>query len=202
MGLFDGRRQRPMPVEARLLLRSIPSRFRDDGCSRSFDSWFGFDFRPYCRIHDWSYCTRCHRPGRLTAQYRLYADRRLRRFLSAATPLRWRWLKWFYWAGVHLGGGISAFDSCGPDAGVLCRHDMPMPEWMERVAKEEPRRVPPLRRPKRSAPPTFSVSWTPPARTPLRLVRALEGRERRGGRGSAREAPARRSGAGNQCGNC
>lgn len=136
MGLFNGRAQRPLPAMARYYLRLIPSRFKDDGCSNSLDSWFGFDFRWACRIHDWFYCTRCHLVGTMTSRKRQRADLLLRRFLRASVPWRWGWLKWIYWLGVHYGGGIKAFDSCGPEAGELCRHNMPMPAWMMRQERK------------------------------------------------------------------
>ncbi|GAF98604.1 unnamed protein product, partial [marine sediment metagenome] len=78
----------------------------------------------------------CHRPGLMTNDRRAVADKMLRRFLRAAVPWRWGWLKWCYWAGVHVLGGYKAWDSCGPAAGELCRHNMEMPEWMADLQKE------------------------------------------------------------------
>ncbi len=122
MSLLSGRSQKPVPAAARVLLRTIPRGFRDDGCSNAPDSVFGFRFRWVCRLHDWRYCTRCHPPGVLTQGWRHMADRELRSFISASLPWRWRWLKWAYYGGVWWAGGIEAFDSCGRDVGDFCRH--------------------------------------------------------------------------------
>jgi len=120
-----------MPELLRVKLDQIPGEFRDDGCSNSLDGWFGFNFRPACRSHDCDYCTRCWPAGAMTQGKRRVADYDLKMFIRAMLPWRWRWLGSVYRFGVHLAGGISAFDSCGPGAGERCRHNMPMPEWMK-----------------------------------------------------------------------
>jgi hypothetical protein len=124
------RRQRPPPDSARVLLETIPVGFVDDGCSNSPDSFLGFYFQPYCRIHDWRYCTRCWPAGSMTASARKWADMELGLNLRAALPWRWRWVGWIYRLGVWRYGGVSAFDSCGPTVGPVCRHNMPPPDWM------------------------------------------------------------------------
>jgi hypothetical protein len=43
----------------------------------------------------------------------------------------WRWIANIYHEFVHLFSGIRSWDSCGPEVGELCRHNMPMPEWMQ-----------------------------------------------------------------------
>ena len=127
---FDGRSQKPMPLLARHMLDEIPRGFVDDGCSNARDSIFGFDFRFACRIHDHAYCTRRWPAGHMTQAHRRVADENLGMMIRAVLPRRWRWVGWWYRRGVHLGGGVSAFDSCGPTQGDLCRHGMSKPEWM------------------------------------------------------------------------
>ena len=129
--LFGWRDQLPMPRLMRDLLDSIPRDFIDDGCSNVRDSLVGYDFRAACRIHDWAYCTRCWSAGSMTQAHREWADQNLKLFIKAMLPWRMRWVGWWYRAGVHLGGGISAFDSCGPTRGSRCRHGMSMPDWMK-----------------------------------------------------------------------
>ena len=132
MGLFSGRAQKTMPKLAREMLLLVPPRFKDDGCSNSLDSMWGFDFRFACRIHDYAYCTRCHPAGSMTQGHRRVADENLAMMIRAVLPWRWRWVGWFYRFGVHWGGGVTAFDSCGSQAGELCRHNMPAPDWLAR----------------------------------------------------------------------
>jgi hypothetical protein len=128
--LLRGRRQRPPPERVLKLLEAIPDEFLDDGCSNAPDDFLGFHFGPYCRIHDWRYCTRCHRAGTMTAGARRWADMELGLNLRAVLPWRWRWVGWLYRVAVWRYGGISAFDSCGLDVGPLCRHGMTPPAWM------------------------------------------------------------------------
>ena len=140
MGLLSGRAQKPIPADARAVLARIPDHFVDDGCSNSPDSWFGFNFRWACRIHDWRYCTRCHAPGTMTYNAKLVAEDEIKDNIKASLPLRWRWVRFVYYGAVFTLGGFGAFDTCGRrpagasdgqlEAG-LCRHGMPMPEWMK-----------------------------------------------------------------------
>ena len=131
MGLFDGRSQRPLPQMALEILKKIPTEFHDDGCSNSPDEVFGFEFRWACRIHDWRYCTRCHLPGTMHYASKQRADRELRQFIRASLPWRWRWVSRIYWRGVQAGGGFDAWNSCGPEDGQRCRHNVAMPSWMQ-----------------------------------------------------------------------
>jgi len=128
---FTGRAQLPIPADAKKTLdNEIPVRFKDDGCSNSLDSLFGFVFKWACRIHDWMYCTRSHPAGTMTWGYKVLADNLLKRYMRASLPLRWRWVRYGYKSAVFLFGGFGSFDSCGPKAGKLCRHNMPQPPWM------------------------------------------------------------------------
>jgi hypothetical protein len=124
------RKQRPIPDEHLELLEQIPDRFKSDGCSNSPDRWLGFDFRPYCLIHDWEHCTRCHKPEDMGNEERIESNARLRRGLRAAVPWRWGFVKWCYWTMVHYFSGVTSWDSCGPEVGKTCRHNMLKPRWM------------------------------------------------------------------------
>jgi hypothetical protein len=124
------RAQYPIPSTGESALREIPKNFVDDGCSNSPDGWFGFEFQWACRIHDYRYCTRCHDPGTMTYGMKLFADNELKRNIRYSLPWRWRWVRYVYHAGVWFGGNFSAWDSCGPDAGEVCRHGMSQPDWM------------------------------------------------------------------------
>ncbi|MCI0408176.1 MAG: phospholipase [Acidobacteria bacterium] len=122
--------QRPPSPIAVALLRDIPEEFVDDGCSAAPDGWLGFDFRYACRIHDWAYCTRAHPAGHMTQAHRHWADHLLGVLIAAALPWPWRWVGWTYRLMVHRHGGTTAYDSCGPEAGERCRHNLPRPRWM------------------------------------------------------------------------
>ena len=124
---FRGRAQRVIPEVAQRIYDSIPERFVDDGCSNSPDGWFGFNFRWACRIHDWKYCSRCHPLVSMTQYYRKLADKELQRNISASLPWRWKWVSRIYKFEVRRHGGTSAWNSCGPRVGALCRHNMRWP---------------------------------------------------------------------------
>lgn len=135
--------QLPIPAAALTLLKQIPVHFRDDGCSASPDAWFGFYFRWACRIHDWRYCTRCHPPGTMTGRAKRQADRELREGVKASLPWRWKWIGRVYEAAVRTNVNGS-FDTCGPvpeeatdyqRKSGLCRHGVPAPNWMLRLAR-------------------------------------------------------------------
>ena len=129
---FDRRTQFPPSDLLCTKLEQIPDEFVDDGCSNVRDGFLGWNFRPACRAHDADYCTRLWPAGAMTQAHRTVADRDLRDGIKAMLPWRYRWVGWCYRLGVHLGGGVSAFDSCGPTSGGRCRHNMPMPQWMAR----------------------------------------------------------------------
>ena len=118
------RAQRPAPLWALDLLAEIPEGFISDGCTNAPDTIFGFDLSDGCVIHDWRYCTRCHPPGALTQAWRIMSDVEMRDYFRAVLPTRWRWVRWIYHAFVNVVGGFRAFDSCGPEAGLICRHGM------------------------------------------------------------------------------
>lgn len=128
-------RQLPIPPRALELLSQIPASFCDDGCSRSPDAWFGFDFRWACRIHDWRYCTRAHAAGAMHYGAKVAADYELEQHLRASLPWRWRWAGWIYKAATLFAGGWGAFDSCGTEVGERCRHGLEIPAWMMHVGE-------------------------------------------------------------------
>jgi hypothetical protein len=108
----------------------IPAEFVDDGCSKAPDFLFRVNLRWACRIHDWWWCTRAHPPGTMTDEYRQAGDAFLGaviRYALSRHPLRhlaytaYRWGPWFGWRG---------FNTCGPEAGARCRHNLPKPGWM------------------------------------------------------------------------
>lgn len=111
-------------------LDRIPVGFRDDGCSSAPDRLFGRNLRPACRAHDWLYCTRAHPAGALDQAHRQAADRLLGRGVRALLPHGLGWIGWLTWRAVHRWGGVAAFDSCGPEVGPVCRHNLPPPAWM------------------------------------------------------------------------
>jgi len=106
--------------------------FVDDGLSGGFPDWLysRYDLHLAGRVHDWHYCTRCHRQGTMDQDHRKFADVALR--VHAQELLPW-WLNvapWVLYAGVRLGGGGEAWNSCGPARGERCRHNIAMPTWM------------------------------------------------------------------------
>lgn len=136
MKIFS-REQLPIPEDAKRLLDLIPADFNDDGCSNSPDSIFGFDFKWACRIHNWSFCTRCHPPGTRTYAAEAQANIRLKRHIDAALPFRWSWVKYVYYTAVWRYGGMGAFNSCGPEAGFRCRHGQVQPKWMRDLERSD-----------------------------------------------------------------
>ena len=72
----------------------------------------------------------------MTQEARMQADYELRQHLREALPWRWRWTGWVYRFGVWRYGGITAFDSCDSTKGVLCRHKVARPAWMQELHAE------------------------------------------------------------------
>ncbi len=135
---LDGRAQRPMPNLAARLLQDIPDVFTDDGCSNAPDAIFGFRFDWACRIHDWRYCSRCHPAGTMHYANKQTADHELSNHMGATLPWRWRWVRRIYLRGVQAGGGFDAWNSCGPEDGEFCRHNIELPPWMASANVEVP----------------------------------------------------------------
>jgi hypothetical protein len=128
---FTKRTQARLPDEHLERIEQIPEEFESDGCSNSPDRWCGWDLRPYCLVHDWEHCSRCHKPEEMNHAHRVESNERLRRGLDNAIPWRWGFIKHIYYSMVNLFGGVRSWDSCGPTVGERCRHNMPMPMWMK-----------------------------------------------------------------------
>ncbi len=127
--------QRPhrMSLASYAELSKIPEEFRDDGCTNWFDKVFRWSIRWCCRLHDYGYCSRCWLPWQMRPTDQKRRDAKLRVLIAEALPWRWDWTRWPVYAALRVLGGLS-FNTCGPDKGDRCRHNMPMPAWM--AAKE------------------------------------------------------------------
>jgi hypothetical protein len=123
-----------LPEAAVGILAALPAAFKDDGCSNSPDSLFGFNFKWACRIHDSRFCSRSNLAGSMNQSARRRADRELRKFIRQSLPWRWRWVSWVYYGFVRHYGGRAAYNSCGADAGKKCRHNLVQPRWMKALA--------------------------------------------------------------------
>ena len=134
---FTKREQLAIPEDAKRLLLLIPGNFISDGFSNSPDKLFGFDFTWACKIHDWSYCSRCHNAGTRTHASKTQADARLKRHIDESLPFRWSWVKYVYHTAVWRYGAMGSFNSCGPEAGFRCRHGQTQPEWMINLERPE-----------------------------------------------------------------
>jgi len=110
--------------------------FKDDGLS-NFPDWIYSRWGLWRagRVHDWGYCTRCHRIGTMNQKARRRADRALRQHARELLP--W-WLNLaplvLFW-GVRVGGGTKAWNSCGYHEGERCRHNIERPAWQVALAK-------------------------------------------------------------------
>ena len=104
----------------------VPLEFIDDGCSAAPDKIFWiWDLKWACRIHDWRYCTRAHKPSEMTQYFRHIADLELRNNVRSVLPFGLGWLTaLLFWRVVHLKGGDEAWNSCGPEVGERCRHGL------------------------------------------------------------------------------
>jgi len=121
---------------ARSILQKIPRRFVTDGCSSAPDSILGRDLRWCCKIHDWRGCTRAHRPGSLTQGACNFAAKELGWNVRSALRLGTRWIGWLYYRVTYRFTEVY-WDSCGPEAGERCRHNLPMPGWMVYYARSD-----------------------------------------------------------------
>ncbi len=122
------------PVQHYLeVIRNEHANFLDDGLSGGFPDWLYYRFRLGLagRVHDWHYCSRCHPQGTMNQAARRFADRAL--IAHARELLPW-WLPLapiILYLGVRLGGGTSAWNSCGSTRGDRCRHNITQPVWMQ-----------------------------------------------------------------------
>jgi hypothetical protein len=105
--------------------------FVDDGLSGGFPDWLysRWNLRLAGRVHDWHYCSRCHRQDSMTLKARRFADCALRKHARELLP----WYLQIAPIVLHIGVrlfGPSPWDSCGDDAGEWCRHNIAQPVWM------------------------------------------------------------------------
>jgi hypothetical protein len=116
---------------AMLILRDDPD-FEDDGLSGGFPDWM---YKKWLlglagRVHDWHYCTRCHKAGSMTDPQKKWADKALRKHARELLPWYLCLAPIILYVGVRVGGGFGSWDSCGPEAGDRCRHNIKQPDWM------------------------------------------------------------------------
>jgi hypothetical protein len=110
--------------------------FKDDGLS-FFPDWIYSRWGLWRagRVHDWAYCTRCHKIGTMDQRARRFADKALRQHARELLPWYLRIAPLALYFGVRTGGGAKAWNSCGYDAGAYCRHAQPRQPWQ--VALEQ-----------------------------------------------------------------
>lgn len=127
------------PPEARLVLAQIPREFIDDGCSNSLDGTFRVSWRWICRIHDWRGCSRAHPAGFLTLDKMQEGNAELWYWMGLL-PWYLPGVRWIYYGVLARLNGDVAWNSCGVQprgatldqlAAGLCRHGLPMPDWMK-----------------------------------------------------------------------
>ena len=107
--------------------------FKDDGLSGGFPDWLyeRWELWKAGRVHDWHYCSRCHPAGTMNQEHRRRADRLLRQHARELLPWYLQLAPILLYWGVRIGGGNSAWNSCGPIEGQRCRHNMILPQWMK-----------------------------------------------------------------------
>jgi hypothetical protein len=114
----------------------IPADFVTDGCSslgqvvERLLRWLDYEIEPFCKRHDWRYCTRCQPPGSMTYAAKIRADHELADGMASILPRALDWTAGAVYRGVVIGGPFNAWDSCGPEAGERCRHGQLAPQWM------------------------------------------------------------------------
>ncbi len=106
--------------------------FEDDGLSGGFPDWMYARWDLWCagRVHDWHYCTRCHKAGSMTDEAKSYADKALRQHSRELLPWYLNLAPIILYVGVRIGGGFGSWDSCGHEEGDRCRHNIEQPQWM------------------------------------------------------------------------
>jgi hypothetical protein len=94
--------------------------------------WLGYEIEPWCVEHDVAGCTRCHAEGALElAGAKVAAAWVLRERIRTTLPWWLHWTAGQVFVAVATAGGY--WNTCGPEAGDLCRHGMRQPAWMRRV---------------------------------------------------------------------
>ena len=113
------------------ITRETPD-FEDDGLSGGFPDWMysRWELSIAGRVHDWHYCTRCHTAGSMTDKAKRFADKALRKHARELLPWFLNLAPIVLYIGVYVGGGFGSWDSCGPEEGTRCRHNIKQPQWM------------------------------------------------------------------------
>ena len=108
------------------------SDFEDDGLSGGFPDWMyrRWELSICGRVHDWHYCTRCHKAGSMTDKSKKFADKALRKHARELLPWYVKVAPIVLYIGVYVGGGFGSWDSCGSEEGDRCRHNIKQPDWM------------------------------------------------------------------------
>ncbi len=106
--------------------------FEDDGLSGGFPDWMYKKWHLWLagRVHDWHYCTRCHKAGSMIDKAKCFADKALRKHARELLPWYLNLAPIILYVGVRVGGGFGSWDSCGPEEGDRCRHNIKQPQWM------------------------------------------------------------------------
>ena len=114
-----------------IISREFPD-FEDNGLSGGFPDWAYQRWSLWIcgRVHDWHYCTRCHKQGSMTDSAKKFADLALRVHARKLLPWYIRLAPWILYVGVSIGGGWGSWDSCGSEVGDRCRHNIERPQWM------------------------------------------------------------------------
>lgn len=118
------------------LLDRIPARFQDSTVTYSPDSIMRNGLGWMCRIYDWRLCSRCHAQDAMPIDKKIHYVE-LKEHIGLKTPWYRYWSRLLYWKlrRVVKPKAEKAYDACGYSAGHLCRHNMPIPLWMERIPR-------------------------------------------------------------------
>ena len=118
---------RAIPQEAHsILLARIPRDFLWDD-TKANHTILGWSFGWATLIHQWRYCTRCHEYDILGPKAKKWADLELRLNIKKYLPWYLRWVGWIFLLKYYRAGGFKRFNSCWPEEGTLCRHNMLWP---------------------------------------------------------------------------
>jgi hypothetical protein len=71
----------------------------------------------------------------MTRGAQTWADKELGLNVRSVLMFGTRWCAWLYYRVTNRFGGMSAYNSCGPRAALICRHGMEVPEWMDELSK-------------------------------------------------------------------
>lgn len=66
----------------------------------------------------------------MTDKAKRFADKALRVHAKELLPWYLRISPNILYVGVFVGGGFGSWDSCGPEEGDRCRHNIKQPDWM------------------------------------------------------------------------